>query len=197
MTDRKLPSLADVAWPMRTERLLLRPAARDDLEAMWSTWRGREDVARFTTNPWPELGTYLERFAEPEKLATVLVVEHEGRIIMDLHVRIQDSYGQSDVADAARATQGNLGWSMDPEVQGRGLATEALRAGLGICFDHLGLHRVEAGCFTENASSWRLMERVGMRREGHFLREAMHRDLGWTDTYAYGMLDSDWKALAT
>ncbi|MEO7268002.1 MAG: GNAT family protein [Knoellia sp.] len=96
---------------------------------------------------------------------------------------------------AGRGTLANLGWSMDPVVHGRGLATEALRAALGICFDQLGLHHVEADCFADNAPSWRLMERVGMRREGHYVKQGFHREFGWADMYAYGMLAPDWKAL--
>lgn len=195
------PSLGDVDWPVRTERLLLRPATTTDLEVIWSQWRRREDVGRFMTNPSRDLKAYLERLAAPEKLATVLAVElrdggeQDGRLVMDLHARVLDSYAQTDVLDRARATKANLGWSMDPAVHGRGLATEALRAALSICFDRLGLHRVEADCFADNTPSWRLMERLGMTREGHFRAEGLHRDLGWVDTFAYGMLRSDWEAL--
>lgn len=190
-------SLADLAWPVRTERLLLRPATVADVEQVWRVWRHRDDVAQWMTNPSPDLTTYLARLATPERLATILAVEYEGRLIMDLHLRVQDSYAQTDVAERARGTLASLGWSMDPVVHGRGLATEAVRAALGICFDQLGLHRVEAECFADNAASWRLMERVGMRREGHYVKQGFHRELGWADVYAYGMLVSDWKALAT
>lgn len=162
---------------------------------MWQQWRRREDVARFMTNPSPDLELYLARLTAPEKLATILAVEHDGRVVMDLHVRVLDSYAQTDVAERAQATKASLGWSMDPTVHGRGLATEALGAVLSICFDRLGLHRVEADCFAENAPSWQLMERLGLRREAHFRSEGLHRDLGWTDRYTYGMLRSDWEAL--
>ncbi|KGN30802.1 hypothetical protein N802_06225 [Knoellia sinensis KCTC 19936] len=201
MSERVLLTLADVTWPVRTERLLLRPATVADLKVVWSQWRRREDVAQFMTNPTRELDAYLERLGPPEKLATVLVVElhdrsaPEGRLIMDLHVRVLDSYAQTDVEEGARGTRANLGWSMDPTVHGRGLETEALRAALGICFDVLGLHRVEADCFAANEPSWRLMERVGMTRESHQRADALHRELGWVDRYAYAMLDSDWEAV--
>ncbi|MFC7485343.1 GNAT family N-acetyltransferase [Knoellia sp. CPCC 206453] len=195
MTQRHLSSLADVEWPVRTQRLLLRPATAADMEQVWRSWRHRDDVAQWMTNPSPDLDTYLARLAAPARLATILAVEHEGRLVMDLHLRVQDSYAQTDVAERARGTLANLGWSMDPVVHGRGLATEALRAALGVCFDQLGLHRAEAVCFADNAASWRLMERVGMRREGHYVKQGFHRALGWVDMYAYGMLAADWKAL--
>ena len=170
------------------------------MEQVWRTWRHRADVAQWMTNPSPDLDTYLARLATPGRLASILAVElvddaePEGRLVMDLHVGVQDSYAQTDVAAPARGTLANIGFSMDPEVQGRGLATEALGAALEICFDHLGLHRAEAVCFAENSASWRLMERVGMRREGHFVEQCFHRDLGCADMFAFDFLASDWRA---
>ncbi|PRY53992.1 RimJ/RimL family protein N-acetyltransferase [Knoellia remsis] len=201
VSARALPSLADVDWPVRTERLLLRPATHDDLEVIWHAWRRREDVGRWMNNPWPDLDVYLERLGASEKLATILAVElhdgsgsrWDGRVVMDLHVRVMDSWAQSDVVEAARATKANLGWSMDPEVRGRGLATEAVLAALSVCFDSLRLHRVEADCYAPNSASAALMERVGMTREGHQRAVTLHRDLGWVDQYSYAMLDTDWQ----
>ena len=68
---------------------------------------------------------------------------------------------------------------------------------LAICFDDLGLRRVTADCFAANSPSWRLMERVGMRREAHRVAESLHRDLGWVDSYAYALLAREWRARLT
>ncbi|HEX4977620.1 MAG TPA: GNAT family protein, partial [Nocardioides sp.] len=87
-----------------------------------------------------------------------------------------------------------LGWALDPAYGGRGLATEAVEGLLRICFEHLGLRRVTAGCFADNVPSWRLMERVGMRRELHTLQESLHRDLGWVDGLGYALLADEWRA---
>jgi len=187
------PALADLDWPATTPRLSLRPATAEDVAAMW-TWRGRPDVAQWMTDPSRDRDAYLARLTAPEKLATILAVEHEGVVVMDMHVRVEDAYAQTDVADRARGTQANLGWSMDPRVHGRGLATEALNATLGICFDGLGLRRVTGDCFAGNTASWRLMERVGMRRETHSVEEALHRDLGWVDSFTYAILDREWRS---
>lgn len=200
MTGGRPSSLTDVAWPVRTQRLLLRPATASDLPVVWQ-WRRDPDVTRWMNNRADDLTSYVARLSAPEKLATILAVElHDGseldgQVVMDLHVRVTDSPGQSDLADRARATAANLGWSMDPRVHGRGLATEAVRGALGICFDRLGLHRVEADCYSGNGASARLMERVGMRHEGHRRAVALHRDHGWVDMDDYAILDTDWKAL--
>ena len=79
-------------------------------------------------------------------------------------------------------------------VRGRGYATDAARAILRYGFETLGLHRVIANCQPENVASWRVMEKLGMRREAHF-RQCIHRDDGtWWDEYSYAILEEDWNA---
>jgi RimJ/RimL family protein N-acetyltransferase len=63
---------------------------------------------------------------------------------------------------------------------------------MGVCFEHLGMRRIEAGAFAANEPSWRLMERVGMRRESYSVKESLHRDLGWVDGVLYAMLADEW-----
>jgi RimJ/RimL family protein N-acetyltransferase len=58
--------------------------------------------------------------------------------------------------------------------------------------EDLGLHRVTAGCFADNVASWRVMEKLGMRREQHGVRDSWHADLGWIDGYTYGILSEEW-----
>ncbi len=49
-----------------------------------------------------------------------------------------------------------------------------------------------AGCFADNVASWRVMEKVGMRREQHGVRDSWHAELGWIDGYTYGILAEEW-----
>jgi len=67
-----------------------------------------------------------------------------------------------------------IGWWVLPELQGRGLGTEAGTGGLPYAWDTLGLRRVTAVAFPENRPSIRIMEKLGMR----FERQATGRDLG-------------------
>ncbi len=64
---------------------------------------------------------------------------------------------------------------------------------LRICFEGLGLRRVTADCFAENEASWRLMERVGMRREAHNVRDSLQRSGQWLDGYGYALLAEEWR----
>jgi RimJ/RimL family protein N-acetyltransferase len=142
----------------------------------------------------PDEEWFTARFTEPDRLSATVVVEHDGAVVGDLRLSVEDGWGQTDVADAARGTVAEIGWAFDPAVQGRGLATEAAERLLALCFDELGLRRVTAGCFLGNERSWRLMERLGMRREGTYLADSLHRSGQWLDSCTYALLREEWLA---
>jgi RimJ/RimL family protein N-acetyltransferase len=180
-------ALDTISWPVRTERLTLRPAALDDLEATWR-FRRLDAVSRWITRAPATLADYRPQFEDPDSLARTLVIEQAGEVIGDLMVRVEDAWAQAEVADRARGVQAELGWVLHPDHAGRGYATEAVRALIRLCFEDLGLRRVTANCFADNAESWRLMERVGMRRELHTTRESLHRSGEWLDGLGYALL---------
>lgn len=183
--------LSRVAWPVVTDRLVLRPATPDDVDEVWRI-RTLPGVSDYLTRQPGELADEAALFAEPERLARTLVVEHDGQVVGDLMVLVHDGYAQAEVAARAVDVQAEIGWVLDPAHRGLGLATEAVTALLGVCFDELGLHRVTAGCMAANTASWRLMERVGMRREAHTVRSGLHRDGTWQDGYTYAVLADEW-----
>jgi RimJ/RimL family protein N-acetyltransferase len=78
-------------------------------------------------------------------------------------------------------------------VQGRGYGSEAVGALVRYLFAERGKHKVCADCDTRNAASWRLLERLGFRREGE-LRESFRDGSTWADDYVYGLLASEWAA---
>jgi RimJ/RimL family protein N-acetyltransferase len=182
-----------VTWPVRTDRLTLRPAKVEDLEATWRI-RGRADVSHWLTRAPASLDEHLKFFEVPESLAKTLVVELDGEVIGDLMLQVEDAWGQAEVADRAQGVQAELGWVLHPDQGGRGYATEALRELIRLCFDVLGLRRVTAYCFADNEASWRLMERVGMRREMYTVRDSLHRSGEWLDGMGYALLADEWRS---
>ena len=189
-------TLDDISWPVRTERLLLRRATDDDAEAIWSI-RSQPGVGDWLTRAADDHDEFVAYTTEPTRLAKTLVVERldePGTVIGDLMVSIQDPWAQFEVADRARGVEAELGWVFSPDHGGQGYATEAVRAAMSICFDRLGLRRVIANCFADNDSSWRLMERLGMRREVHTVKESLHRSGQWLDGLGYAMLAEEWRA---
>lgn len=194
MTDELMSEgLSTVAWPIRTERLEIRPATEADGLATWH-YRRQESVALWITSAQPDSEHYLADFTEPSRLAKTLVIELDGSVIGDVMLAIEDAWAQAEVRDRARAVQAELGWSLDPAQTGKGYATEAVAELIRICFEELHLRRVIAQCFADNESSWRLMERVGMRRESHDVRGSLHRSGEWLDGLAYALLADEWRS---
>lgn len=187
-----VPALSRV---LRTERLVLRPASVDDAGATWVI-RASLEVNEWLIGTPVDFEGYRGLFADPERLATTVVVELGqgvgGVVIGDFRLRREDAWAQLEVADQARGAQVKLGWVLHPAHSGHGYATEAVGELLRYCFEELGVRRVVANCFLANASSWRLMERVGMRRESHAVRESLHRSGQWHDTVTYALLANEW-----
>ena len=184
-----------IAWPRRTERLALRPATAHDADATWR-FRGREDVSHWLTRASATSAEYRTVFQEPDSLRRTLVVELDGAVIGDLMVKVEDAWAQAEIAGRARGVQAELGWVLDPDHAGHGYATEAVRELIRLCFEDLGLRRVTAVCFAGNTASWRLMERVGMRREAYTVRDSLHRSGEWLDCMEYALLADEWRASA-
>lgn len=182
-----------VDWPVRTDRLTLRPARPADADAVWQ-YRRLEPVARWIGELPADPGTFRAKFAAPGRLATTLVVERDGNVIGDLMVKVEDAWAQAEVVDDARGVHAELGWVFDPAQQGHGYATEAVRELLRLSFTAFGLRRITALCFADNEPSWRLMERVGLRREEHNVRDTLHRSGRWLDGFGYALLAEEWHA---
>ncbi len=177
---------------LETERLVLRPFNRGDVDAVHG-YRSREDVARFLFDgPLTR-----EECAEivQQRIGNVRWAMEGDRIILAIERRAGGPViGEiSLIWRSAEARQGELGYILDPEQQGRGYATEAAGRMLSLGFDRLGLHRITARCDVRNASSWRLMERLGMRREAHFHDHALFKG-AWEEEYVYALVEDEWRS---
>ena len=186
------------AWPIRTPRLQVRRCTEADLDAVWeyrrlpevNEWLGRAPATR---------EAFHTTYTDPERLAMTFVIDlvspdAEPRVIGDLMIHVEDAWAQAEVLDAAKNVQAELGWALDPAYSRQGYAFEAVRAVIDTCFGPLGLRRVHAGCFTANEPSWRLMEKLGMRREESSIRSGLHRSGEWMDGLNYGLLAEEWPA---
>lgn len=184
--------LAEISWPVRTKRLTLRPATEADVDAVWR-YRRLEEVGRWLTSAPTERDAFEERFSRPERLAKTLLVELDGVVIGDLMLAIEDAWSQTEVSELARGVQAELGWCLDPGYGGQGYATEAVEELVRLAFEDLGLRRLVANCFADNRQSWLLMERIGMRRELHAVKESLHRSGHWLDGLGYALLAEEWR----
>lgn len=179
------------AYPLTTSRLTLRPYTPDDLAAVHDLF-GREDVCRYLRWEPMDLDAardLLERRVKQTRIENqgdgilVAIVETAtGRMIGELMLQLTD----------AESRQGEIGWSLHPDAQGHGFATEAARELLRLGFEELGLHRIEAESDARNAASIRVMERLGMRREAHFVEDELLKG-EWTDSVVCAILESEWR----
>ena len=186
-------ALDEITWPRTTERLLLRRATAEDVEPIRAI-RELDTVSHWLGTDASDRQRFDEHFGRPARLAHALVVELDGTIIGELMFKIEDAWAQAEVQQDAAGTQAELGWVIDPTYAGRGYATESVVELLRMGFEELGLRRIVAYCFVDNEPSWRLMERVGMRREMHTRSDSLHRSGTWLDGYGYATLAEEWRS---
>ena len=169
---------------LETPRLRLRPYRTDDDEAMFALYSDPRVMRYWSFPAWVELAQariYLQRATagmdSGEIFPWAIADRASDRLIGALTLF-------SLHAEQLRA---EVGYSLSPDYQGRGLAAEALRCGLAHAFDSLGLVRVEADIDPRNQPSCRLLEKIGFVREG-LLRKRWRVNGEVCDSAFYGLL---------
>jgi RimJ/RimL family protein N-acetyltransferase len=178
--------------PIKTERLLLRRYAEDDLDDLYDI-QSRPDVARYLY--WgprdrdqvrDSLGKKIASNtlrAEGDDLTLAVVLPETGTVIGDvLLMWVSREY-----------RQGEIGYIFHPGHGGHGYATEAAAVMLRLGFEGLGMHRIVGRLDGRNAASARVLERLGMRREAHLVENELVKG-EWTDEVIYAMLEDEWRA---
>jgi RimJ/RimL family protein N-acetyltransferase len=180
---------------LETERLILRELTLDDAEAL-NAVDGDPVVARWNGFEPPDLeGTrgYIASVIDaagqsPRQFYTLaLVTRTDNRLIG----RCGIDRGGPDLLD------GMVGYCVHRDLWGQGYMTEAVRELVDFGFRELKLHRMWADCDPRNIGSWRVMEKVGMRREGHAIENYRYPDGEWADTWFYAILNREWAARAS
>jgi RimJ/RimL family protein N-acetyltransferase len=178
-------------FPLRTERLLLREFTQGDFDDVHA-YAIDPDVVRYMDwgpNTLDDTQAALDRWFAAQscwpRADVNLAVEHvaDGLVIGSIRLSVTD--------EAART--GDIGYSFASAYWRQGIGTEAARAMVAVGFEVLGLHRIWAECDTRNAGSYGIMEKLGMRREGHLRQNKRARD-GWRDSYLYAILADEWSA---
>jgi len=167
---------------LKTARLFLRPFRADDLAALHAI-AGDPAVVRWMDwgpNSPEETGVFLryalESEAETPRRTWKFAVVRETLIgSAELHV------------ESPEHRRGTMGYLIAPAAQGQGYATEAAQAVLDFGLTEAGLHRITATCDPENAGSTRVLEKIGMSREGHLRDHFLIRG-EWRDRLLYAKL---------
>lgn len=174
---------------LQSERILLRPIAYQYLQAIHQL-HSIPEVDEFNTSGIPksidETKAIVDQWIlnleeEPVHKFTFVLELKEGNHFIGL---MGINLGKEKYKNA------EVWFKLHPNFWNRGFATEALKRVLAFGFDDLKLHRIEAGCAVGNLGSISVLEKVGMKREGH-TRELLPLKSGWSDNYGYAILESD------
>lgn len=177
---------------LETERLLLRPFQKSDLDS-FVAYRSDPEVARYQGWEAPF----------PVEKATAFIADMQ-KAIPNMNgawyqFAVELKQNGDMIGDCAFHTltkdnrQAEIGFSFARDYQGFGYATESVKSLLAYLFIDLDLHRVQAICDVENIASARLLERVGMRREAHFVDNVWFKG-AWGSEYLYAILQYEWVA---
>lgn len=174
-------------------RLLLRDFTPDDLAAVLAL-EAEPALHQYRGGGQPaddEIRAFLQRTQHWQMLdprpvyALAIALRGDGSLIGVVSLTITNrELGQAE-----------LGYRLSSRAWGQGYATEASQALVGFGFAALGLHRIFAMCHPDNAGSQRVMQKAGMRYEGHLREDFRNRDGSWRDSLLYAILAQDWQAL--
>lgn len=178
-------------WPIETERLLLRPFEAGDLEGLHAMYSD-EGVARYLYSDARTLEQTRELLdrklansrldAEDDSwLSVAVVVRDSGELVGDIALNWL----------SVQHRTGEIGFVVAPAHHGLGYAAEASRPLIDFAFRTMELHRMIGRAEARNAASVRVLEKLGMRREGlHVENEWVKGE--WQSEVVYAILESEW-----
>jgi len=175
--------------PLESPRLVLRGFTGGDVEpflayrkdpvvARWQGWNvlslaeATAFIARQQEQGIARAGLWLQ---------IAITLKQSGQLIGDCALKIH----------TADTRQASIGITLSRAGQGQGFGTEALSMLLDYVFLRGGLHRVQADTDPENTPAWKLLERLGMRREAH-CRQSLWFKGHWANEFLYATLCPEW-----
>lgn len=175
---------------LATKRLIFR-------ELLESDWKGvheyasQEEVCRY--QPWgpntvEDTREFINEVLTDNKknprtrYMLALVNKIDGRLAGAAELTIHDFHHRN----------GEIGYIIHPDYWGKGMATEAAKQIISIGFNHFNLHRIQATCDPNNKASYKVLEKIGMKKEG-VLRENLLIKSGWRDSAVFSVLKSEYE----
>jgi RimJ/RimL family protein N-acetyltransferase len=172
-----------------TKRLTIREFGLEDIG----------DVHKYASNPlvtkhmiWgpnteEETREYIELAIEQQR--QVVRQDYEFAVVLNATGELIGGCG----IHISKSRQAEIGYCFDPLFWGQGYATEAAGAMISFGFQQLGIHRIYATCRPDNLGSAKVMQKNGMKYEGHLREHLWHRGK-WHDSYQYSLLESEFVA---
>ncbi len=172
---------------LETDRLLLRNFTEKDIDDFYE-YMSLESTARyedFDPLTYEECVYSIKRRIPLDNVMAVILKE-TGKMIGDVNYSEEGEYETYEI-----------GYDFNEKFWSKGYATEACTAMLDYIFNELGGRRVYAECNDDNYSSIKLLEHLGMRREGHFIEDVTFKEDSfgspiYVSSYLYAILKREW-----
>lgn len=174
-----------------TERLIIRPINSDDKNEVFEY---RSDTETNKYQGWipktiKDVETFIGKVSKhinsPQTWFQVVIIENETqKIIGDIGMHFFDNENK----------QVEIGCTLHKDFQNKGYATESLKKVIDYLFDDLKKHRIITSIDPDNKNSVRLVERIGFRKEAHFV-ESLFLNGQWVDDLIYALIEKDWEKL--
>ncbi|MDE0584017.1 GNAT family N-acetyltransferase [Planococcus sp. A6] len=170
---------------LNTERLVIRPFQAQDIQDVFAIYSDKEVCQYLLHKEW-HVGNMEEKFNKklinrsltPNTMISLAVVLGE-QVIGELSAWYTDMKNTVEI-----------GYSFSSASGGKGYATEAVESLMAHLFNDYHVHRIQATLDARNTASQKLCERIGMRKEAHFIQDYWNKN-EWTDSIVYGMLDHE------
>ncbi len=176
------PSVSD-SLPIDLGDVVLRRVGPQDIGPICD-YNALPEMAEYQRWTTTQLRDSVEAQAESDHPGLALwavVLKAENRVVGDCQITIEDW----------ETRQAVIGYSIHPDYWGRSYGTRAVRTLVDFGFGTMNLHRIFAGTDPRNERSVRLLERIGFRREAHFVEDFLV-DGEWVDSYVYAILQKEW-----
>ncbi|KAB2328896.1 GNAT family N-acetyltransferase [Bacillus mesophilum] len=167
---------------IKTSRLLIRHFHSKDWQAVYEYTSDRQVMKYIPEGVFTEedVKAFINKNRDGEAKYFPVVLMEEDLLIG--HMVFHQYFGEHTY---------EIGWVFNPKYYSNGYASEAAKAILEYGFENMKLHRIIATCQPENIASYRVMEKIGMRREGHF-KKCIPNGSEWWDEYYYAVLAEEW-----
>jgi len=174
-----------------TKRLTIRPITLKDKNEIFK-YRCDNETNKY--QGWiPEtiddvevfIGNISQQINEPDTWFQFVIIEKESQnIVGDLGIHFIDSENK----------QAEIGCTLNKDFQNKGYATESVKRLIDYLFNELNKHRIIASIDPDNKNSIRLVERIGFRKEAHFV-ESLLINGKWVDDLIYALIEKDWNKI--
>ncbi len=176
---------------IKTERLLIRPVSIEDKESMFR-YRSDSETSKYlslipkSVEDMAEfIGKTLSEIDVQGSWFQLVITDQISKLLIgDIGIHFLDTDSENK--------QVEIGYTLDIDFRGKGYATEALSSVIDFLINTLNKHRIIASIDPTNSDSIRLIERLGFRKEAHFI-ESLFFHGKWVDDIIYAILAKEWK----